>query len=256
MLECGFFNAVDGDRTYNAETFNDFLTSIMSENGIYKKSGDYGKPLEIYPFQVVSMGDLNIAIGRGRAIVNKHWVNLTSNIYMTLEPSDGLTRYDAIVLRWNGENRNVTIEVIKGTSSDTPEKPPIVRTENIYDLCLAYVKIGPNNYIHADYVTDTREDASLCGWVTLQVDAIQCGVKEYKNVLTTTGEVTELQIGIPEYDAEKDLLFANINGIMFVEGTDYEVSGTGSDAKITTTNTIRANNTIEFRVIKSIVEIL
>ena len=99
------------------------------------------------------------------------------------------------------------------------------------------------------------QETAFDSWMTTLTEQLQINtyVKEYKNVVITASEVTELNIGIDEYDSANDILYANINGVMFVENEDYTISGTGSTAKIVLTNSIRENNTVEFRVLKSVI---
>lgn len=250
MIEYGFFNAVDGDRTYNADSFNEFFNGILTDTGVYKKSGD---ALKVEPSEGMTV---NILTGKAR--INQHWANISAPESITLPESDlVLNRYDAIVLRYSFDDRTITARYIKGDTASTPVKPTMTRTVSTYDICLAYVyvKAGATAITEAD-IEDTREDTDLCGYVKLQIDAINAGIKQYRNVVDITSEVTEISIGIPQYDAENDLLFSNINGVMFVEGEDYTVSGTGSSAKIVLNTSIKADNVVEFRVIKSVIEVL
>ena len=251
MIQSGFFNAINEDRKYNADSFNEFFNGILTENGVYKKSGD--------ALKVVAAGDgMKINVLTGKARVNSRWVNISATETLELDQPDlTLNRYDAIVLRHSVTDRNIILTYIKGSSATTPNKPAIVRNTDTFDICLAYVhvKAGATAITVADIV-DTRNDEALCSYVKLQIDTINAGIRQYRNVVNTPSEMTEISIGIPEYDAENDLLFANINGVMFVEGSDYTVRGTGSAAKIVLTASVEANNTIEFRVIKSVIEVL
>lgn len=79
---------------------------------------------------------------------------------------------------------------------------------------------------------------------TLTVDTY---IQKYQNTYEVTDELTELEIGIGEYDSTKDILFANINGVEFVEGVDYQIS----DNKIILNNSIKGDNQITFIVLKS-----
>lgn len=250
MIEYGFFNAVDGDRTYNADSFNEFFNGILTDTGVYKKSGG--------ALSVVPSTGLAVKVQTGRGRINQHWFVVGSDEIVTLDPADvALGRYDAIVFRLDSDARTITLTTIKGTPSASPTKPSIKRTENLYDICVAYVYVAAGaTSIAQSAIEDTRDDTDLCSFVKLQIDSINAGVKEYRNIVTTTSEVTEISIGIPEFDAENDLLFSNVNGIMFVQGSDYTVSGTGSSAKMVLTNSVRANNTVEFRVIKAVLEVL
>lgn len=250
MIEYGFFNSIDGDRTYNADAFNEFFSGILSETGVYKKSGNGLK---------VTVGSgMNVFVTTGKARIKNQWITVKSSETVTLTGSD-LTnnRYDAIVLRLDLSGRNITLTKIDGTPAAAPSKPSLVRNENTYDICLAYVYVpAASSSVTEANIEDTREDTDLCGFVKLQIDAINAGIKQYRKIVKTTTTTNNIKIGIPEYDAENDLLFANINGVMFVEGEDYTVSGTGSTAAINTNFSVQPSNAIEFRVIKSVIEVL
>lgn len=250
MIEYGFFNAVNNDRLYNADSFNEFFNGIISDTGVYKKSGN--------ALLVIPGEGMSITVSTGKARIKEHWVNVKSSETLSLEASDlTLARYDAIVLRYNAEERTINLQVIKGEFAASPTKPVLIRNTNTYDICLAYVYVGPGvNAIADTDVIDVRNDTELCGYVKLQIDAINAGIKEYISVVDITEEVTEITIGIPEFDSDNDLLFANINGVMFVKNIDFVISGTGANAKIILTNSVMANNTVEFRVIKSVIEVL
>lgn len=250
MIESGFFNSINEDRKYNADSFNEFFNGIFSDDGVYKKSGD--------ALAVVPNSGMTISVSTGRARVQQHWVNISSFENLVIPDADMvLNRYDAIVLRYNKDERNITLQIIQGEAASTPSKPAIIRTIGIHDICLAYVlvKAGATAITAAD-IEDSRDDLAVCGYVKFQIDSINAGIKEYRNTVTTTSEVSQITIGIPEYDSANDLLFANINGVMFVQGDDYSVSGTGSTAKIILKNSVTTNNLIEFRVIKSVIEVL
>lgn len=251
MIEFGFFNAVDNDRLYNADSFNEFFNGILSDTGVYKKSGN---ALKVTP----GASGLSVKVQTGKARVKQHFVNVKSDETIALATSDiALNRYDAIVFRLDYSARTITLEVITGTSATTPKKPDIRRNENTFDLCLAYVYVpaGASSVTQSN-IEDVREDEYLCSYVKMQIDAINAGIREYRNIVEITSEVTEIAIGIPQFDAENDLLFSNINGVMFVRDADYTVSGTGSSAKIVLNTSIKADNIVEFRVIKSIIEVL
>lgn len=249
MLEYGFFNAVDGSPSYNADDFNNFFAGILSDTGIYKKSGG--------AFEVTAGGGMSVNVATGRGRINNHWISLSGTETLTIETADSNPRYDAITIKHTKSNDTMALTVKKGTASSSPTKPSILNDETAQEICLAYVYVPASaTEITSSNIEDTRSDVALCGYVTMNIDAVNAGIRQYRNIVTTTEAVTELEIGIPEYDAENDLLFTNINGIMFVESEDYVVNGTGSAAKIETANTIRADNVIEFRVIKSVIEVL
>lgn len=250
MIESGFFNAVNGDRTYNADDFNEFFNGILSDNGVYKKYGD--------GLQVVAGSGMSVNISTGRARIQKHFVNVPSVENVTLQASSmTLNRYDAIVLRYDQQGRTITATVVTGTPASSPVKPAITRNANTYDICLAYVYVPANSSsVSNSNITDTREDTAVCGYCKLQIDTVNAGIREYTNVVSISTATATVNIGISEYDADNDVLFADINGLLLVQDVDYTVSGTGSAAKLNLTSQIKAGNVIGFRVIKSVIEVL
>lgn len=249
MIEYGFFSTVNGDRAYNSDSFNEFFSGILSDTGVYKKSGA--------GLQVVTGQDLSVNVSTGKARIRNHFVNVKTTENVELQVSDvANSRYDAIVLRFNESEREITLQALAGIPSSSPEKPTIIRNENIFDICLAYIYVaaGATN-ISEENITDTREDKALCGYVELKVDGINAGIKEYKNAFELTTEANQIEIGISEFDVDNDVFSASINGIMLVENTDYSISGTGSMTKINFTNMLDSGNMIEFKVLKAIVEV-
>lgn len=99
----------------------------------------------------------------------------------------------------------------------------------------------------------TEQKAAFDSWFDTLTGQLQVNtyIKEYKNVVSISGTVTSINIGISEYDSSSDILIANINGVLLTENSDYTISGTGSSAKITVKNGFKGDNTVEFRVLKS-----
>lgn len=81
---------------------------------------------------------------------------------------------------------------------------------------------------------------------------VNVNLVKYQNSVTSMQETDAFSIGIPEY-TEKDILLVHINGVLFVEGQEYSVTGEGENAQIKLTNSITADNTITFICIKSVV---
>lgn len=249
MIEYGFFNSVNGDRAYNKDSFNEFFSGILSDAGVYKKSGA--------GLKVVAGQGLSVNISTGKARIQNHFVNVKITENVELQVSDvANSRYDAIVLRYNESEREITLQALTGTPSNSPEKPTIIRTENIFDICLAYIYVAAGaTSISEENITDTREDKALCGYVELQIDGINAGIKEYKNAFELTAEANQIEIGISEFDADNDIFSVSVNGIMLVENIEYTISGTGSMAKVNFINMLDSGNIIEFKVLKAIIKV-
>lgn len=162
----GFFNSVNGDRVYNADTISRMFRGLLSD-GVYQGL-DGG-------FAVTAAGTgrfLNIA--SGRAIVDDRWVENDAAILVELAAANALLdRIDAIILRKSTVTRDVTLQILTGTPAAAPVRPAITRNGTTYDLLLAAVRVPAGAaQITAANVTDTRSDGSVCGWVTGLVDQV------------------------------------------------------------------------------------
>lgn len=260
-ITSGFFDSVNGDRTYNAEQMSSYFDGLISD-GVYENIGDR--------FLVTSANDgMSINVGSGRAIIQSHWVKNDSSEVLTLDPSDvQLNRIDAIALRLDVSERSIELVIKKGTAvNGNPSLPAVTRTESVYELYLAsvYVKKGA---AQPTSVTDLRP-SSYCGWVTgiiKQVDTsdlftqwdtaykqmffefdqymaakkaefnawfttltselkVEAGFVKLENVVAMPPGHEYvgviIPIGIDEYDPETDALMVFLNGAFLIDGYDY-----------------------------------
>jgi hypothetical protein len=284
----GYFNSVNGDRKYNAETMSEYFDGIVSD-GVYETVGD--------KLQVVASGtDMSISIKTGRALIDCHWLKNDSVHNITLSAADvQLSRYDSIGIKLDYNERTMSFVVNEGTLANTPSILRPKNTETVKYLWLADVKINAGVSVVRQGNVINRRGYSYCPWVTgvvKQVDTSQlfaqwqdaCEsyynsmtaeinayfdnrkaefeswfdtltstltvdtyIQKYQRSYEVTEEVMELEIGIPDYDSTKDVLFANINGVEFIESVDYQISGD----KIVLFNSIKGTNQITFIVLKS-----
>ena len=70
----------------------------------------------------------------------------------------------------------------------------------------------------------------------------------YRSNVTTQAAVTELNVGISEYNAATDIVTVYKNGFLLDPGTDYTITGTGSAAKIKLASSTPAGNEFTFIV--------
>lgn len=122
-----------------------------------------------------------------------------------------------------------------------------------------YSKITEKSGVITDYGTNNLLD------LILRTDNLNNAYKQVKKnkgkggidgmqvdeLLPFLREASSVAVGITEYDTTSDILLVNMNGIVLVKGTDYEVKGTGINVNVTLTNSITGTNVIEFRVLKS-----
>lgn len=247
-IKYGFFNSVNSDRKYNADDFNAFFNGILSDTGVMKKSGNGLK---------ITAGDgMTVNLTTGRARINQHFVAVTAPINIELSGSSlTLNRYDAICLRMTASERKIEYAVIEGTPASTAVKPSIIRTDDITDVCLAYVYIpSGSSAVASGDIEDTRDDTALCGFLELDVDAVDVGLVEYRSNASVSSSTASLNPGIAQYDSANDILDVYVNGFKMIKGVDYTESGTGTGTQVAFTNTL-TNARVEFRVIKAVVEI-
>lgn len=168
-IRYGFFNSLNGDRLYNADDFNRYFEGLISQNGVFENY------LEGMKVSVNSNGE--IVVGTGKALVDRTWIELDSAEVVTVEKADTLyPRYDAIVLRKSYENREITLEVIKGNSKTNPAKYTPKRTASIYEIVLADIYIEAEaTSITANNIFDERPYKDKCGMIVVLVDQPDIG---------------------------------------------------------------------------------
>lgn len=161
MWTYGFFNSVNGDRTYNAEQMSHIFEGLITD-GVYESVGN---KLAVQP-----NSGMVIQIATGRGWFDKRWVNNDAPYTMTVEASDvTLNRYVAVCIRVDSTNAvRTAVPYLKYSDfATTPTKPTMTRTATIKEYCLAYVYIPAKaTAISAENIEDTRFNTSLCGWVT------------------------------------------------------------------------------------------
>lgn len=217
MLKFGFFNSVGNDRTYNADDMSNYFDGLIT-NGIYKNIGS--------AFHVIPGEGMGLQVLDGRAIINCKWVQSDTFENITIETADvNYGRIDAVVLRLDEDNRQIILTVIKGTPASAPVAPAIADT----DLCLAYVTVpaGATTIAIAN-ISDKRT------WVQGLISSTG-KIKKYQNSVAISAAATTFNIGIADFDSEKDVLEVYRSGIYLVEGVDYTIT---NDSTITTTSSV------------------
>lgn len=264
----GFFNALESngiyDRKYNADDYSDNMAAIIS-TGV-RRSGDND-------LRVTANG-LVLSVAPGRAWINGHWFYSDTAVEIgTVTPPTGtLSRKDGVYLQCdtNLAQRKMQLVYKQGTASSTPTAPACVREGGIYEIMLAWVTVAPA--ATSVTVTDTRSDASVCGWITSPI-----GYQDYfanldaefedwfSDVRTELASVTlfkryiwrgvmasagdTVAFDIPQYDSTGvDIIEVYVNGLLEVPATDYNLSG----SVITFTASKAANTEVTVLCYKSI----
>lgn len=157
----GFFNAKNMDRTYTAEDFTGYLSSIICD-GVFDTYGDC--------FSVTASSGLKVVIGTGKAWIDGHYfINDTAyTLDLFRYVDESLSRYVTIGISCDvSENvRACKLEVKSGTAATSPAIPVFEDTASKKHLTLAavYLKGGAKS-ITAGNIRDMRGDERKCGYV-------------------------------------------------------------------------------------------
>lgn len=160
----GFFNAIDGDRKYNADQMSEYFDGLVS-NGVYESVGG--------ALQVMASTGMTVNVQTGRAIINSKWLNNDAVLTLNITQAHAvLNRYTAVVVRLDIVNRTISITTKDGTPATNPVQPTMSNTSTMVELCLAmiYVGAGVTSITQAN-IADMRASSS-CGWVTGLVEQV------------------------------------------------------------------------------------
>lgn len=147
-LTYGFYNSVDGDRTYDAIQMGQIFDGIITD-GVYAT---------FLKAMVVKASDnpSEVIVQPGRCWFNHTWTYIDADYPVEAPtPEVILDRVDALVLDINSENafRENSLVWVQGTpSSINPERPSLIKsvTHNQYPLCYVYRKAGTTMIYAAD----------------------------------------------------------------------------------------------------------
>lgn len=286
-ITSGFYNSINGDRTYSANDMNKPYKRVITE-GIF--ATPQGTPST--DFQVLSANNaMNIIVKKGEGLLGNRWIELESDTVITVGSNTGITpRCDSIIVRVDNTQSGRVAQVIyrEGTASSKPMPPNLVNTDTIKEIRVAniYVVAGAT-WISQDAITDLRGSGE-CPWITSlikQVDTstlyaqwqkayqdyydtetaafnafmesltqqltVNTNVVTYESHYTSATEVTEIPINISTFDQNRDVLMVFVNRLRATPNTDYTISTDNS--KITLTNSIKVGQSVNFLVLKSIV---
>ncbi len=157
----GFFNSKGLDRTYTAEDFTSYLSSIIC-NGILDT---YGQNFKL----TAASSGLGVLLGTGKAWINGHFFinDARYSIDLSEYQDESLPRYVgiAIYLDTTESVRSVTLKLFPGTPAESPQLPTIPQDEDHVRLLMYAVRLNPDatSLTERDWY-DYREDANVCGY--------------------------------------------------------------------------------------------
>lgn len=284
-VHCGFFDAIDSDRTYSADEMNRPYRRVIS-NGVF--ATPQGNPST--DLQVVESTGMNIICKAGEGLFADKWFENPSSIVITVpDNTSTVPRIDSVLVqvdtRTSGRVGNIVHRT--GTPASSPTPPAINQVEGVVEYRLANIRVNAGvTSILGRYITD-RRGSSDCPWVTsliYQVDTStlydqwQAAYAEYfeqekaiwdawyaqltedldvsmtldrhVNTVTTTAQTTGyIPIGLA-YNHNTDILEVYINGLRAVEGTHYVVV---DDTTILVENQLQIGQEVTFVVMRSVI---
>ncbi len=185
MLEAGFFDSINGDRTYNSRDFSDFFEGIIAD-GIYASVGK--------AFQVFADGSgLQVSVDTGRAKILNRYVRNTSILTKEVDAPDTTNaRWDAVVLKIDLDSRGGYIDILTGTPAEDPQKPTTTDTATAKSFVLAYVKVLPQTTAITSENIENNRGAANCPWVAGILDISNIIQQHEESVIKAKSQIDEL----------------------------------------------------------------
>ena len=230
-FSCGFFNSKGLDRTYTAENFTEYLSSIIC-NGILDT---YGQNFKL----TAADTGLIVVLGTGKAWIDGHYFVNDSRYTIDLSSyqDESLPRFVTIsILLDIGESvRNVSLEIIPSTPAENPSLPTLPTDENKTRLLMYAVRLNPGatELSERDWY-DYRDDRGLCGYcrcilgkckvtdMQSQIAQLIAEVQENNDkIASLTNKVNELETGLDDIIggiAEIGTCGDNIHYILYENG--------------------------------------
>lgn len=167
-----FFGGAAGDpRQYVQTEFAEVLERFF-RNGYFP---DLGSELQV---TVTDPARLAVRVATGQAWINGYYYKNADWKELDLEDANTSNdRIDRIVLRLDTINERTIEAIVKtGTPSASPTAPTLERNAQFWELSLATVRVraGITSIANAD-ITDTRNDADLCGMAITRSTPTQIG---------------------------------------------------------------------------------
>lgn len=151
-----FYNSVNDDRTYDADSFSDWLKKFFT-TGVFKDE-----------LAVTASGGMGISVSAGYVNINGKVMQF-GQTPLTVGTADGTYyRIDSVIIERNDTDRQFYIKIVQGTTGTESAVRGVtpVRSGTVYQLVIARIKVRPGatSITQAD-ITDTRATKSLCGYV-------------------------------------------------------------------------------------------
>lgn len=213
-------NGVD-DRVYTAEDIRKPYDVIYSDGVKPEADGTAGESLK-----VSVTGNMTISVANGHAKLGGAWFTNESPYIITLDTAGSEDRYDCVIVRNDDSDDVRAPQIYIKSLSAVPTIADLTRTDKIYEICLAYIRVPAlASDITSANLVDTRDDGELSN-VMSGVGATV--VRVYRG--TYFSEIAgQTIIPIPtQYNRTRDDLSVMVEGRVFALGEQYTINGNES----------------------------
>lgn len=147
----GFYDAINGDRTYTAEEMGSIFDGIIN-NGVLP---DYESALVVGASSPAAM---SVTVAPGRAWFDHTWTHNDDTITLSIATSNAsYPRIDIVAIETNKSTRANSIKVVTGTAASNPVAPTPESTATVKQYVLAEVRVNAGaTAIEAASITDKR----------------------------------------------------------------------------------------------------
>ncbi len=246
----GFFNSLLSggkyDRAIDAQDFRQLIAAIAS-TGVRRSL--------LNDLRVSAAGGMALSVGSGFAIIEgAYYVNDAAFEGFTVPtaPTGDYSRIDRIAVRLDDSVsvRAAELVYLQGVPAASPVAPALNRSGGIYEIALADILVRPiaTEITQAD-ITDQRENADVCGWITPPIgyeDIIAKTDKElsewfagardklasvtlfkrYIWSIVLPAAASSVTFDIPQYEAgSTSIIDVFVNGNIEIEGSDFTLNG-------------------------------
>jgi len=155
-IRYGFFNSINGDRTYNAEDFTDIFEGILT-NGVFYTIGNKFETL-------VNSSDMTATVRSGKAWFKGKYFEVEGTEQLVIPSLIGSNRsrldYVCIKMNVNHSVRAGSLEILNGEeTSGTPLPPAIPSEEGVYYYPIAQITVEPEQL-----TAESLVGSQLCPW--------------------------------------------------------------------------------------------
>ena len=97
-LKSGFYDSIEGDRTYNANDLNNIYAGVRNDGVVAGVSNN---------FQIVAGSGMSVYVTPGLAIIRNKWCSNSAGVNLKLDAGGTLARIDGIYLKSDETEREI-----------------------------------------------------------------------------------------------------------------------------------------------------